>query len=466
MCTLNRRLRQADWDTILGYTHRVRKLTFPSHSCDLSADSFEELSKPPSSTVSVFPKLRCLKLPCPTKALACFVRQYTSPGLTQLYLRNAERLDSSTDDFGVDCPNAKFFSIGMSMSAQSDMMSGFICHWPNLQNVDCFEVGLDVAAFAHLSCLDNLCYLRFKLDDEVIDWVQSCQSSPSVLTFARLRNLLIDSRSLVSAWRFLHHLRLPVIKQLAVEPYNKPASPDLMSFLAELQSTCAHDTLCNLSVYLHNPLWTPDSLYFDVDQDPPRYHITSDHLHPLTVFTNIQSMEIHLSCGVDLNEHDLLCLAASWPHLEYLSVNETPHQTRSNGITPGGFVQLLEICRSLRELDFKFDARGYTEPPQGHPWRGLRMQNGGLHPWNSPIEEESVYPLGIFFHVAPYPHFGLSAFWSDSYFQDLETEIPKELCDVYRDRWKRVDTLARKLWEEREALKRSLLARFSDKDVL
>ena len=88
------------------------------------------------------------------------------------------------------------------------------------------------------------------------------------------------------------------------------------------------------------------------------------------------------------------------------------------------------------------------------------------YPWNSPIEEESVYPLGIFFHVAPYPHFKFIAYWSDSDFQDDETVTPEELCDVYRNRWKRVDTLARKLWEEREALKRSVLARFSDNDVL
>ena len=56
-----------------------------------------------------------------------------------------------------------------------------------------------------------------------------------------------------------------------------------------------------------------------------------------------------------------------------------------------------------------FDACGYTEIPQGHPWCGLTMpKNTFLHLLNSPIEEASIEALGVFLHVAPYLDFNLT----------------------------------------------------------
>lgn len=456
MYSFNRRLQQADWDIILGYTRRIQRLPRLHHDCDLTTDCFKELSEPPSS-IAIFPKLRYLALHSPWKPIACFVPQFINPGLTHLSFYNAKRL-GSIHAFGNGCPNVKWFHVaGMEPWADPGMISGFICQWPNLHYVDCLEVELSVAAFVRLSCLHSLNHLHFQLHDEVVNWIQSCQSGTFVLTFATLRTLSLNSESLASTWMFLRHLRLPVIEDLAIRPYVMPTAPDIMSFLAGLQATCTHDTLHHFTLLQRG--------HYDFDEDPTRYHITFVHLHSLTVFTKIRSITIDPHCSVVLTERELLCLAASWPCLERFIVHGTPRRTELSGITPGGFVQLLERWRSLRTLHVNFDVRGYTEPPQGHPWHGLRMQERArLHLQNSPIEEESVYALGVFFHVAPYPDFQLDT--HQDYLDVVDDETPEELCNMYHDRWKRVHALARELWEERRALKRSLSAPFFDNDVL
>ncbi|KAI9567218.1 hypothetical protein HD554DRAFT_1982174, partial [Boletus coccyginus] len=93
------------------------------------------------------------------------------------------------------------------------------------------------------------------------------------------------------------------------------------------------------------------------------YYITFDRLRPLTVFVNIKSIMLDIPCGADLNERELLRSASSWPHLEKFEVGEDHDWTASSAITPGGLLQLLERCRSLRVLCFMFDCRGYTEIP-------------------------------------------------------------------------------------------------------
>ena len=445
--SFNRRLEQADWDTILGYARRVKVLPGLYGLCGLAVDCFEELSKPPSST-SIFPKLRDVSLTAPRKEMSRFARQLSSPGLTKLYLSRTEGLGNAIGAFGEGCPDMVSFSVfGLG---NSDTISSLICHWPNLYSVNCMEVDLNVAALSHLSRLHNLRYLDFRLHEELADFIQSSQSGASVLTFSALWSLSMVSRSLASVWKFLHHFRLPVIDELAVSLRVAPTMSELMSFFAVLPESCAHNALSGLNFTIRDDY--DFEIYSPFDEDLPPYYITFDHLRPLTVFANIHVLCIHLdlSCGVDLNERELLCLASSWPRLECLSVCSHQHWTASSGVTPGGFVQLLESCRSLRRLDVVFDTRGYTEIPQGHPWNGLTMlKHASLQLQTSPIEEESINALAVFFHVAPFPDFRLDTYWDDP--DLLNTTLSEELCKLYHDRWVKVGSLARSFWEERRA---------------
>ncbi|KAI9574109.1 hypothetical protein HD554DRAFT_2309665 [Boletus coccyginus] len=447
--SLNRRLEQADWDIILGYARRVQSLSGLRGLCGLAVDCLEELSRPPSSTVSIFPKLRDVWLTSPSKGISCFVRQLSSPRLTKLFLSHTEKLGNAIDAFGEGCPNVLSFTV--QGWANPDTISTFFCHWPNLYSVYCMQADLNVAALSHLSRLRNLRYLHCRLHEEVADLIQSSQSVTSTLTFSTLQTLSMASRSLASDWGFLHHFRLPVISELAVSPRVTPTMPELISFFAVLPESCAHDTLCGLNFILEDSFdFESSSSVSEIDEDFPPYYITFDHLRPLTVFANIRILciRVDLYCGVDLNERELLCLASSWPRLISLSVSSRQHWPASSGITPGGFVQLLDRCRSLKCLNIVFDTRGYTEIPQGHPWSGLAMPKGAsLHLQTSRIEEESINALAVFFHVAPFPDFRLNTYWNEPEF--LNSRISEELCDLYHARWVKVGALARSIWEKR-----------------
>jgi len=288
--------------------------------------------------------------------------------------------------------------------------------------------------------------------DAVVDRIHASQSSTSTLTFSALHDIYLASDSLTPIWRLLRHFRVPKVHGLSVGLHACPTAPNLMSFFVALQEACTHDSLNNLSLRVYHV--NNESNVIPLENASP-YYITFDRLRPLTVFVNIKSITLDIPCGADLNERELLCLASSWPHLETFEVGENYDWTTSSAITPGGFLQLVEKCRSLRVFCFMFDTRGYTEIPQGHPWRGLTMpKDTYIHLLNSPIEQASIEALGVFFHVAPYPNFNLTTHWNNRYFRGGER--PQELCDLYYDRWVEARSLARDLWEERRDLRRAL----------
>ena len=415
------------------------------HELRLTRDCIEALSNPPTSTESIFPNLRVIGLQDPTTTIAPFVRHFLNPKLTDIWSGRLENLDAAIEGFGEKCPLVTDFCV--LELAHAGTISDLICRWQHLCSVKCYSICLNMNALSHLSRLRNIHHLSFKVHDAVVDRISATQSFSSTLSFSAFRDLYIASDSLTPVWRLFHHFRTPAIHRLSVMLYVHacPTPSDLVSFFVALQQTCAHHASLNeLSLRVYRNRIRSDAIAFTVDR-----------LRPLTVFVNIKSIVLNMPCGMDLNERELLCLASSWPHLEIFEVGKNYDWTPSSALTPGGFLQLLERCRSLRVLYFMLDVRGYTEIPQGHPWRGLSMPKGTLlHFLNSPIEEESIKALGVFFHVAPYPDFGLSTHWNERFFSG--SERPQELCELYHNRWVEARSLARDLWEERRNLRRSL----------
>ena len=426
----------------------MRALPSLTRSSGLTADCIEAISTPPAPIESIFPNLRTVGLHEPSATVTPLIQHLTNPKVTDIWLGRTEILGSTIDVFGQGCPFVTTFQV--SQWAHSDTTSSLICHWQNLRAVHCYHAGLNVDALSHLSRLGNLRDMSFKVHDAVVDQLHATRSSPSTLTFSALRDLHLNSPSLTPAGRLLCHFRIPEIHDISVGLSACPTAPDLMAFFAALQGACTHASLNDLSLRVYHD--NDESVMPSVENS---YYITSDRLRPLTVFVNIKSITLDIPCGVDLNEHDFLNLASSWPHLECFEVGENHDWTTSSALTPGKFVELLERCKSLRVLSFVLDTRGYTEIPQGHPWRGLKMpKNTYIHLLNSPIEEESIEALGVFFHVAPYPNFGLSTHWNNPYFRGRER--PQELCDLYYNRWVRARTIAHDLWKKKRDLRLSL----------
>ena len=390
--------------------------------------------------------------------VAPLIPHLTNPKLTDISLHGTGNLGTAIGAFAERCPSVTGFHA--SRWPHVATISGFLCCWQNLCDVLCYGLALDVDALSHLSRLRKLLYMAFKVHDGVVDRIPATGSS--TFTFSALRDLHLSSDSLTTISKLLHYFRLPMVRDLYVALHARPTPPDLVSFFVALQEACTHqDSLNELSLQFYH---TENETSNIPSENTSRYHLTFDRLRPLTAFVNIKSIRLDTLCGANLNECELLCLASSWPHLESFEVGENYDWTPSSGLTPGGFLQLLERCRSLRVLFFMFDARGYTEIPQGHPWRGLTMPRGTfLHLLNSPIEEESVKALGVFFHVAPYPDFGLTTHWNYRFLPGSERPQPGELCELYYDRWVEARSLARDLWEERRNLRHALEARSSSR---
>ena len=265
--------------------------------------------------------------------------------MTDISLECTENLGAAISTLGERCPIVTDFASSMSELPHVNTTSGLICRWKNLCSAWCF-VGLNVDAVLHLSLLHYLRCVSFKVHDAVVDRIHSILSPASpTLTFPALEDLRLFSDYLAPIRRFLRLFRIPEVHDLSVGVDVLPTAPDLMSFFASLQEACTHASLNDLVVG-----------HIDSEQNDPGipvedaspYNITFDHLRPLTVFQNIKTILLDVECGVDLNERELLRLASSWPHLEHFEVGGEEHSWReSSAITPGGFLQLLERCRSL-----------------------------------------------------------------------------------------------------------------------
>ena len=418
-------------------------------SLGLAADSIEVLSKLLVSG-SIFPKLRTVALHEPSAIVAPLIRHFAHSKVTELLLWDGEILDMAIDAFRSACPFVTDFNA--SQWTDNDALSSLICNWQNLCSVCCGDISLNIHALSHLSRLRNLVCMSFGTSDATVDQIHASQSLTATLTFPALHELYLSSTFLTPIWRLIRHFRLPVIHDLSAGLLARPTVPDFMSFFVFLREACTHHSLKRLTLRVYRK---DGSMILT----SPLFHVTFDRLRPLTVFANIEYITLDIPCGVDLNERELLSLASAWPHLEVFEVATDHDWTPSSAITVAGFLKLLERCRSLRVFYFMFDTRGYTEIPQGHPWHGLTMpQHTFIHLLNSPIEEESIEALGVFFHVAPYPNFNLTTHWNNFYYQG--NERPRELCDLYYDRWVRARELARDLWQERGNLRHSLEAQY------
>ncbi|KAF8551995.1 hypothetical protein OG21DRAFT_1466340, partial [Imleria badia] len=150
--SFQKRLEQAEWDIILGYSHRVRALPRLWNSLGLAGDCIETLSIPPTSIESIFPNLRVIGLHEPSAAVAPLVRYFINPKITEIWLERTENIGAAIKAFGEGCPLVTGFYVSQ-WAWHANRISDLICRWPNLCFVKCHEVGLNVDALYHLSRL-------------------------------------------------------------------------------------------------------------------------------------------------------------------------------------------------------------------------------------------------------------------------------------------------------------------------
>ncbi|KIJ66524.1 hypothetical protein HYDPIDRAFT_26864 [Hydnomerulius pinastri MD-312] len=437
-------LRDADWNRLRSYTHRVRAVRSTTKSRALVVISFLRTLCYSPTAIPLFPNLQQLKWDNPSTGFLPFVHQLAGPKLTHLsFVAPGAQWDapalSIIGSLRKLCPNLKHVALLPSKKNinSADTISGLLCHWTELRTVRCHFVNID--ALSHLSCLSSLETLNLSLDKRLQDQMKGV----STLKFSKLKSLSLVSDSLLALSKFFGQLHLPLISFHDVEVQTCPKSETLKSYLAALRNSCAHDRLLYLQI---NQLEIGPSA--SVDSQPHR--LTSVDFQPLTFFVNLSNIKINVAGSVDIDDSGLLILASSWPSLELLRINEEHGWRSSGGITPRGFAQLFEKCKSLHSLAIVIDTRDFTNIPEDCQSSGdsqFHIGWGSINVLDSVIEASAVTALAAFFSdVAP----SLSSF--DAWMSNTMSRRPEAVG--YKSLWEEVRTQAKKIEQVREQERR------------
>ena len=265
----------------------------------------------------------------------------------------------------------------------------YICRWRNLCSVICPRVVLDVDALAHLSRMSALTRLAFTLS-------ATLPPSDSPLFFSNLHDLTLRSKSLDPMSRLLSQTRLPVITNFVAYIDHYPSRQALSCFLAGVPTSNVGHTIETLRLTQMVPL----SSNVPRPEAPP---LGLEDLRPCMTLSNLRRVELDIGRNVDLTDSQVLTLASAWRKLEFLLINGDWGWNLLSGITPGGLVQLLQTCRSLKGVALALDTRSYTESCQVPASLRLTLpREFWINVVDSIIEAESVPTVATFFSgIAP-----------------------------------------------------------------
>lgn len=359
----NRPLKEAEWNTLRGYTCRVRTIRgFETTFGCILEDTMREVFALAPFADPLFPHLRSL---CWRDVAAFAPLHVAVPSLTVLeldltYFPHLPVPTEFIDAFGDNCPRIERLNVRIDFTGLVDSaISRQIRRWTKLQKVSCRNIALSVDAILHLSSMVNLKQLSCTAG---IDIVQGIIHLGSMLVFPSLEDLVIESQSLDAVTSLLHRIRLPMIESLGVTISNYLSRRAIQAYWAAAREACPSAVSIHLCMFTFNG-GHEDLLLPGEDVHP---ELTLEDLRPWTAFSGLRNIYVNLDWHVDLTDTDLLELVS--PRMEEVIINYAlGWGTRINdgGITLSGLVQLLRQCPSLRELCLAIDTRTFTEIPEG-----------------------------------------------------------------------------------------------------
>ncbi|KAG9316225.1 hypothetical protein JVU11DRAFT_2252 [Chiua virens] len=330
--SFTRPLEQAEWDILRGYTRRVRSVRDFTRGLDW--DSVKTLLNPPMPD-PMFPHLRILRWEFLRETFP-LMPHFAVESLTSLDINfvfgDAPPFRSFPQSLGDLCPKMRRFRIRMRRPQLDfdEPISTLVRRWTNLQVLYCPYINLDIDALSHLSYTSSLTTLSFTLSPMVADQIVA---SKFTLPIFKLRDLEISSRSLDTVSKSLARIQLPALRSFTVFVDTCPSKYCVKSFFNALQKICTPHQLLSLRVIQTR---SPSS----ISGDSGRYQLTLDDIRPCMVFDGLRRIDINTDWVVNLNDDDLPELAAAWPDLEYLLINEEWGWKTESGITPNGLLQL------------------------------------------------------------------------------------------------------------------------------
>jgi hypothetical protein len=363
--SFSRPLNEAEWNTLRGYTHRVRFIRgFSSFLGSLDDNSVRVVFNPPFAD-PLFPNLRSLYWRDITRFPVVHV---AVPSLTSLDLNlrfppgGTSLCKNFLDSAGDLCPNIKRLRISFFGHHPFDeTVSRNVCHWTNLQIVDCRDVTLNADALTHLSSMSTLRSLSFTLSAEIAERILPFGSV--FVFFSHLAYLEVVSESLEPITDLLTRIRLPAVRGLVVKFLRRPSKQTVEACSIAVRNACPFDTLIHFKLLnLRAQIWNTINLNL---HQQTRHQLTLDVILSCTAFGNLRGIHINLKWSVNLTDADLLDLVSASPRIEHLIINDIWGWRTDGGITLSGLLRLLQKCPSLYDFCLAIDTRTYTQIPGG-----------------------------------------------------------------------------------------------------
>jgi hypothetical protein len=346
-----RAIQSTDWDRVLLYSSRVKKLTFGRDR------GFSEILPTLNVCLSsglFFPSLSELVVEDSVMDLGS-IRFVLGPLLSSLEFA----MEPTTTNVSLLsivprlCPELKTIAIGMDGDEKSAEMtrvtSAFVL---GFRRIDSLAMGIpDPAALAHIGQLPTLTCLRLMSLPNDIGSIHTAH-----LTFPCLRLLIFTKMDLELATTFFGLCSELALTLFALDFPNFPSLPTIVGFFHALTGAVSHSSLTCLALRssLH-----PD----EVGPSGAEFSITDRSLRILFIFTDLTRLSLTSGVAFDLTDNTLADAARAWPRLELfglISLSRT--QSTPSNVTLESLRSLATHCRSLSSLSISFDATALPIP--------------------------------------------------------------------------------------------------------
>ncbi|KAJ7731242.1 hypothetical protein B0H16DRAFT_1469234 [Mycena metata] len=344
-------IKAADWDRVLGYAARIRKISLGYGIPQLEVLELLSLSLPAEHFL---PNLQGLRwLPNDPRVFP-YIRLFTSPNLTVIELS----IDSSLASSSLLSLLASRFSYITDLTLRwsggdgptLDTLGSLVSALTHLERL-CVP-HLDPSAYQHLPSVATLRHLSLNNFSSFPD--DSGSWSHTDPTFSGLSHLRLRSDTITpTATALLSTFSNTPLQSFRCESGCIPSVVTVRELCLALAGGCSRSHL--RQVYLE--------LGSEELDNPTLATITPDVISPLLIFSNLRKVRVEAGTSFALDDAFCTALATAWPRLEALTLNTNS----AHGALWPSTVGLLTLtafarhCPLLAELSITLNAQGFPD---------------------------------------------------------------------------------------------------------
>ncbi|KAJ6499492.1 hypothetical protein DFH09DRAFT_1001689, partial [Mycena vulgaris] len=375
-----------DWDRVLFYSCRVKRITLGSTDSKVSAELLELLSTSFPSE-HLLPALSHITFRSDHPAFIPHLRLFLGPKITSI-------------DLNIDGPASRL-ALVPRVASKYPALTHLTIHYKDwfkgsealrvritssiisaLTNVRTLSVQcIDAAACRHLGSLDTLTSLSIEVSRTDLSGLTV---SPRPM-FASLTVLELDAINIEQCTKFFTLLSSPSLRRLRAIAGITAREDQAIALFSAISLRCSHSALTALDVDAEP--------YTSGTSDTPIFRAAT--LQPLLAFTNLSKVSFSVRKGLDIDDAFVGATAMAWPRIEELSFRcRSLDGGPTSGVTLPGLSAFARHCPALHTL--KIPLSTAFPPDWDHSARPADAQAtlSHLHVFDSTIED--VFPVAAF----------------------------------------------------------------------